>query len=122
MNRARGAPGTGVYERIYGMISRVPPGKVATYGQIAKLVGGCSARQVGYALAALQDDSGVPWQRIINSEGRISFRSAGENHDVQRRLLEREGVQFNREGRIDLLEYRWHGPESEREMRDLFDD
>ena len=122
MNRARGAPGAGVYERIYGMISRVPPGKVATYGQIAKLVGGCSARQVGYALAALRDDSGVPWQRIINSEGRISFRSAGENHDVQRRLLEAEGVQFNREGRIDLLEFRWHGPESEREMPDLFDD
>ena len=95
------------YTRIYEWVSRVPEGKVATYGQIAGLVGKCSARQVGYAMAALPDDSGVPWHRIINSQGRISLRTGSEGHHLQRILLEAEGIVFSADDRIDLVEYRW---------------
>ena len=96
-----------VYDRIYAWVRRVPEGKVATYGQIAGLAGKCSARQVGYAMAALSDGSGIPWHRIINSQGRISLRSGSEGHRLQRILLETEGVVFLQDDRIDLVEYRW---------------
>ena len=96
-----------VYDKIYEWVCRVPEGKVAGYGQIAGLVGKCSARQVGYAMAALPDDSGVPWHRIINSQGRISMRTGSEGHQLQRILLEAEDVVFSEDGKIDLVEYRW---------------
>ena len=95
------------YTRIYEWVSRVPKGKVATYGQIAGLAGRCSARQVGYAMAALPGDSGIPWHRIINSQGRISLRTGSEGHRLQRILLEAEGIVFSADDRIDLVEYRW---------------
>lgn len=109
MNETRPGNPSGVYERIYAMVRRVPEGCVATYGQIAKLAGGCSARQVGYALAALPEGTEVPWQRIINSGGHISVRSSGDNHSAQRGLLEDEGIRFGPDGRIDLRVYRWGG-------------
>ena len=96
-----------VYDRIYEWVHRVPEGKVATYGQIAGLAGKCSARQVGYAMAALSGDSAIPWHRIINSQGMISLRSGSEGHRLQRILLETEGVVFSQDDKIDLLEYRW---------------
>ena len=89
---------------------RVPEGKVATYGQIARLAGRSSARQVGYAMAALSDGSGVPWHRIINSQGRISQRTGSEGHRLQRILLEEEGIVFSEEDTIDLEKYRWFAP------------
>ena len=95
------------YTRIYEWVSRVPEGKVATYGQIAGLAGRCSARQVGYAMAALPGDSGIPWHRVINSQGRISLRTGSEGHRLQRILLEAEGIVFSADDRIDLVEYRW---------------
>ena len=98
-----------IYEDIYRWVCRVPEGKVATYGQIAGLVGKCSARQVGYAMAALRDDTGVPWHRIINSQGRISLRTGSEGHLLQRILLEAEGVVFSGDDGIDLAQYRWKG-------------
>ena len=97
----------GSYAKIYEWVRRIPEGKVATYGQIAGLVGNCSARQVGYALASLAEDSGVSWHRVINSQGRISRRSGAEGHHLQRLLLEAEGIVFSADDSIDLNEYRW---------------
>lgn len=102
-----------LYQRIDAMVKRIPGGKLATYGQIAKLVGGCGARQVGYAMASLDDATDVPWQRVINSQGRISARDAGEGHTLQRIILEEEGITFNDQGKTSLELFRWRGPEDE---------
>lgn len=98
-----------IYERIYFVIRQIPPGKVATYGQIARIVGACSPRMVGYALAALKSGSGIPWQRIINSQGKISLRIDGGEDDVQQQLLEAEGVVFDKDGKTDLQRFGWEG-------------
>ena len=85
------------YARIYAAVSRVPRGRVATYGQIAGVAGlPGQARMVGYALSALPEGSRVPWHRIVNAAGRISLRS-GERPmgEIQRFLLEKEGVAYD---------------------------
>lgn len=97
------------YEDIYAMVRQVPRGRVATYGQIALLVGRCTPRMVGYAMAGLEFDSDVPWHRVINRLGRISPR-AGDGANMQRDLLSREGVGFDVTGVIPLEIYRWTGP------------
>ena len=99
------------YEQIYEAVRKIPSGKVATYGQIAKIVGRCTARMVGYAMAALPAGSGVPWQRVINHKGEISTRSRGDGDLRQRRLLQEEGIRFDRKGRVNLKKVRWAGPE-----------
>jgi len=82
---------------------------VATYGQIAALAGiPRHARQVGYALHALDDGSSVPWQRVINAGGRVSPRCRPGWSGFQRQLLEEEGVVFDSTGRIDLKRFRWN--------------
>ena len=99
---------TGTHARIHAIVRRIPRGRVATYGQVAELVGlPGGARQVGYALHALDAHSSVPWQRVINAKGRVSPRSVPGFDAVQRALLEREGVAFEADGRIDLDRYRW---------------
>ena len=95
------------YEKIYEAVRRIPRGKVATYGQIAKIVDRCTARMVGYAMAALRGRTDVPWQRVINAQGEISTRSGGDGAVRQRRLLEKEGIRFDGGGRIDFKKYRW---------------
>jgi methylated-DNA-protein-cysteine methyltransferase-like protein len=96
------------YDRIYSMVRRIPKGRVATYGQIARLVGiPRQARQIGYALAALRDHPPVPWHRVVNSKGEISQRSESGFEERQRLLLEREGVVFDLNGRISLSRFRW---------------
>jgi methylated-DNA-protein-cysteine methyltransferase-like protein len=98
-------------ELIYAMVDRIPPGQVATYGQIARLLGQPrGARQVGYALAALSPDSPVPWHRVVNAQGRISPRGLDGAHDLQRLLLEDEGVAFDVQSRINLSRFAWAGP------------
>ena len=83
----------GPYRKIYSVIRRIPEGRVATYGQIARLAGlGGHARMVGYALHALPSGSDVPWHRVINARGMISLRSDGDFALIQRGLLEREGI------------------------------
>ncbi len=90
------------WETIYRAVRSVPRGRVASYGQIAELAGlEGHARQVGYALHALPDGSGVPWHRVINAKGEISPRSAGDSHELQRMLLEAEGVKFDERGRVE---------------------
>lgn len=97
-----------MYQRIYDVVRSIPLGRVMTYGQVAKLAGGCSARNVGYAMAALPFDSGVPWQRVINAKGEVSPRVDGRGHLIQRQVLETEGVIFNKKGKVDLKLYRWN--------------
>ena len=98
----------GCYARIYAAIERIPAGRVATYGQIARLAGiPGHARQVGYALSALPDDRDVPWHRVVNAKGEISARSQPEFERMQRRLLEHEGVAFTANGRIPLDRFGW---------------
>lgn len=99
------------YERIYALTHQVPAGSVATYGQIAMVGNIPSPRIAGYAMAAVPSGSDVPWQRIINSQGKISSRSdsGGPDHR-QRRLLIAEGVIFNASGRVDFKQVGWEGP------------
>jgi methylated-DNA-protein-cysteine methyltransferase-like protein len=94
--------------RVYAAVQRIPCGRVATYGQIAKLAGlGELARQVGYALYALPDCTAVPWHRVVNARGEISRRSAPGAEPEQRLRLELEGVIFDARGRISLARYQW---------------
>ena len=96
------------YERIYRAVRRIPRGRVATYGQIAEIAGlEGHARQVGYALNVLPSRSKVPWHRVINAKGEISRRSGGDSHELQRHMLEREGVEFDADGRVSLRRFRW---------------
>jgi len=96
------------YRRIYAVVRRIPRGRVATYGQVAALAGLAGhARQVGYALHALEDGSGVPWQRVINARGEISPRAEPFYEPLQRAMIEAEGVVFDARGRVDLRRYRW---------------
>jgi len=100
-----------LFPRIYDVVRQVPSGKVTTYGDVAQLVGqGCDARIVGYAMANCPDD--VPWQRVVNAQGKISLRS-GDGPAKQRLRLEAEGIEFDARGRIDLKRYRWAGPHGE---------
>ena len=99
------------YAAIWSVVRRIPKGRVATYGQIAELAGlEGHARQVGYALHNLPERSDVPWHRVINARGEISPRSAGDSHELQRLLLESEGVEIDLRGRIDLKQFRWKAP------------
>jgi methylated-DNA-protein-cysteine methyltransferase-like protein len=99
------------YERIWKVVKRIPAGKVATYGQVARLAGlGGGARLVGYALHALPDDErNVPWQRVINAQGRISPRHFSGAEELQRKLLAREGVRFDARARVDFARFGWKG-------------
>ncbi len=99
-----------LYERVYLLVRQIPKGKVASYGQIAALVAGCSARMVGYAMASTPDDSDVPWQRVINAQGKISPRGNDLSSELQRIRLEEEGVHFDAKGRVNWKTVRWSGP------------
>lgn len=101
-----------VYERIYAIARQIPPGRLASYAQIAAIEGRCTARMVGYAMAAAGGRQ-VPWQRVINSRGTVSERRHGGGTARQRRLLESEGVVFDRRGRVDFEVFGWPGPDWE---------
>jgi len=102
-----------LYQRIYRLVQQIPAGQVATYGQIAKMVGNCGPRQVGYAMSHTPDGQNIPWQRVVNSQGRISIRKEGKQDPRQMKLLKQEGVLFSRSGKIDFAEYAWFGPDWE---------
>lgn len=104
------------YEQVYAVVRRIPPGKVTSYGRIAKMLGAPNAaRAVGYALRALKDKQGdpafedIPWQRVVNSQGRISIvnREAGAGRQAE--LLRAEGVEVSEDLRIDLDTFLWTG-------------
>ncbi|MEC9012095.1 MAG: MGMT family protein [SAR324 cluster bacterium] len=98
-----------LYQQIHEIIRLIPSGKVATYGQIAEIVGGCTARMVGYAASSIPLNSDIPWQRVINYKGGISQRKSGSGGLLQQKLLEAEGIKFDNSGRTDLEHYRWDG-------------
>ncbi len=99
-----------LYTRIYAVVEQIPSGRVAAYGHIASIVGNCTARMVGYAMAAVPAGSTTPWQRVINAQGKISPRGDGGGSDMQRARLEEEGVRFNADGAVDWKQVRWAGP------------
>ncbi len=95
--------------RVWLAVSRIPRGQLATYGQIADLIGayGC-ARQVGWALRRLTLPTDVPWHRVVNAKGRISMSLSREGSDwIQRELLMEEGVPVDAEGRLPLRARLW---------------
>lgn len=94
-------------ERVYEIVRQIPAGKVMTYGQIAEILGeGYTPRTVGYVLHA-SDSEGLPWQRVINSQGACSTGRLTMPANLQQQMLEAEGVKFDEKGRCDLAEYRW---------------
>lgn len=97
----------GFHERVYEVVRRVPPGHLTTYGDVATALGSPRvARHVGWALAALREGD-VPWHRVINAQGRISFKGDLVRGETQRRRLEAEGVVFDAAGRAPLKALRW---------------
>ena len=98
------------YDQIYEAVRRIPPGNVASYGQIARLLGKPrAARSVGWALHNLPEGSDVPWHRVINAQGIISLDAHGFGGAVQRTMLEDEGIVFDQYGRVDMELYGWPG-------------
>ncbi len=111
------------HEQVWAVVRQIPVGKVAAYGQIAKMspppngveietYAAFAPRWVGGAMAACPDD--VPWQRVVNSQGKISERAGAER---QRRLLEDEGIIFDAKDKIDLKKYGWNGKSGEVEQK-----
>jgi methylated-DNA-protein-cysteine methyltransferase-like protein len=109
------------FELVWEIVRQIPPGRVSTYGRIAAFIPplkGMSmqayivrgARMVGGAMAACPAD--VPWQRVINAQGKVSLRSGGGG-EGQRAILESEGVDFDEKDRIDLVRFLWGGPSQE---------
>jgi methylated-DNA-protein-cysteine methyltransferase-like protein len=108
----RGAPASPVsttYTRNYAVVRRIPRGRVATYGQIATLAGFPRApRLAGYALYALPAGSPLPWQRVVGAGGRLSLARLDPDAALTQRMrLEREGVEFDARGRVDLERCGW---------------
>lgn len=98
---------------ILTIVKQIPRGKVATYGQVARLAGiPRNSRQVGTVLKTLPENSGVPWFRVVNSRGEISDRGDGTTRGRQRARLENEDVAFDERSRIPLDQFRWQ-PEND---------
>jgi methylated-DNA-protein-cysteine methyltransferase related protein len=100
------------YQKIYDVVRKIPIGTVLTYGQVAELAGLYGKpRLVGYALFRVELESDVPWQRVVNTKGEISYSIARCGGDyLQKTLLEQEGIEFKPDNRIDLQKYRWQPP------------
>ena len=97
------------YQKVYLTVSKIPYGKVATYGQIADLIYAYGrARQIGWALRRLNLPSNIPWHRVINSKGLITMRMSRNGTDwIQKDLLVNEGIKFNTKLKINLKKYLW---------------
>jgi methylated-DNA-protein-cysteine methyltransferase-like protein len=84
-----------IYSRIFEEVNRIPKGKVASYGSVARAAGMFrGARIVGWALKRLPPDSSVPWQRVVNKQGEISIINPSVPAYRQKEMLEQEGVEF----------------------------
>jgi methylated-DNA-protein-cysteine methyltransferase-like protein len=104
------------YEQVYAVVWRIPRGQVTSYGRIAKMLGRPNAaRAVGYAMHALQDSedqpeyANIPWQRVINSQGRISIVNREHDAREQAELLRAEGIVVSQDLKVDLNVYLWQG-------------
>jgi methylated-DNA-protein-cysteine methyltransferase related protein len=97
---------SGYRERVYEIVKRIPRGRVMTYGQIAELLGGgYTPRTVGFAMHSSPE--GIPWQRVLNAQGACSTGRVVLPQDKQQRLLEIEGVVFDKNSRCDLKSFLW---------------
>lgn len=93
-------------QRVYQIVRKIPRGRVMTYGQIAEILGeGYTPRTVGFCMHSSPE--GAPWQRVVNAQGGCSTGRLVLPHDKQQRLLELEGVKFNKSHRCDLQTYLW---------------
>lgn len=100
---------------VYALVRQIPKGRVATYGQLAAVLGyPRAARAVGYAMKRCPHD--IPWQRVVNARGGISLRANVSGMITQRIRLEHEGIPFRR-GRVDLRRHRWAGPRRRSRLR-----
>jgi methylated-DNA-protein-cysteine methyltransferase-like protein len=100
------------FDRVFDIVERIPPGRVATYGQISRMLDGrYSPVFVGWALHAIPESRrGLPWHRVINSKGGISTRQVlGYAPDLQKHLLAEEGIEFDEHDRCDLDRFQWDG-------------
>ena len=106
-------------EKVYSLVRQIPKGNVMTYGQIAATLGeGYTARTIGYVMHGAEAET-VPWQRVINSQGKCSTGKLTIPINLQQELLETEGVTFNSAGKCDLGKYQWF-PEGFDEEMSLF--
>lgn len=101
-------------QQVWQQVAQIPPGRLATYGQIAEMLGAYGrARQVGWALRRLPLPSTIPWHRVVNAQGRIAMSPSREGSDwLQRQLLQEEGIPVDRQGRLPLARHRWR-PEAD---------
>lgn len=102
---------TNFNRRVYEIVCRIPPGRVMSYGQVARLAGNAHAsRAVGYALHQTDDEDYVPWQRVVYKDGGLAFG------DRQYALLQAEGVVFTAEEKVDMALCRWTQEEAEKSL------
>lgn len=107
---AKRQDGADFASHVYRIVKQCPRGKVVSYGGVAAMLGQPrAARAVGRALNSLPDGSKVPWWRVINSRGEVSIRGVEHGEVLQRTLLEREGVTFQRNGRVSWKQFGWQG-------------
>jgi methylated-DNA-protein-cysteine methyltransferase-like protein len=111
-----GSPKRSFFEDVYAVVRRIPRGQVSTYGRVAEMAGRPrAARGAGYGLNALNDKRGdlayadIPWQRVVNSQGRISIVNREHSANHQAELLRGEGVIVSDDLRIDLERFLWPG-------------
>ncbi len=105
---------TGFFKKVWAIVAHVPIGSIVTYGQVAALLGNPrAARTVGWALHSTPHHIDIPWHRVINSKGRISTDCGEHSPDLQRRLLEHEGIEFDARGYVDVDRYQWRPSVSE---------
>lgn len=96
------------FDVIYEIVSEIPRGKVASYGQIAELAGNRRwARVVGYALHAVEEGSSVPWHRVVKKDGEVAGGAESNSGRYQTELLRSEGVEFS-DGHVDMKKYQWN--------------
>ena len=105
-------------QKVYLTVSKIPYGRIATYGQIADLIYAYGrARQVGWALRRLKLPSTIPWYRVINSKGEITMRLSRNGTDwIQKELLIKEGIKFNSKMKIDIKKYLWRPKENKERL------
>jgi len=110
----------GFFKKVYSVVSEIPKGKVATYGQIAKLLDAPRFSQiVGFALHSNPDIARIPCHRVVNREGRICNGFAFGGEKAQRELLEKEGVKVDKDGVVDLKKYLWNPETDNNPLNDL---
>lgn len=110
------------FETVWHIVQQIPHGRVSSYGQIASMIPpgadvdpmrmkSLAPRWVGTAMRKTPKGRNIPWHRVINSQGGISFPAGSPQADEQRRLLEMEGLEFDSRGRVDFAQVAWAGPD-----------